>query len=536
MREENADVYRFDHLLLWDAVYRAQSDEQRRSRHERLAEIIGSVLPDYDRPPLGLRLEHARHLYLGGTPCLGRSAEARLELARTTALEGLSFTEAEAHCAIAIDALRRARPTPENDRRFVDAVEMQLSMTEVRWHAQHAATGGPADIDALAEQAERAAARVGALDLRARSALLRGKTQLATRGQEPALKKLAEAVRLADQHGDPVLRYVTTVEFGRHVSKRNLAEGLAALREAELMYTSMPQLRESDDPVLVHTRNLAEMQLGVTLFDSGFLEEALGRLGRCVDRLRGELLNANLPIAFNYLAQVQFAIGRADQAEATLREALEFEERRGGDSGWHANNAALLALVLSAERRNAEECRALIESAWLETERTWLLNLVPLVRNIYAEVLLALPRNGAGEAESSLLERAERLARETCRETEDSGMTRSRIAALCLSARVQLRMGRSTQAADFARTAVALLDRVGDMPALRTEEILYHAASVLWADGDTEEASALMDRASRAFERKAERIEDESLRRSFTDGVPLNRWVRDGLPAAGAEG
>jgi tetratricopeptide (TPR) repeat protein len=319
------------------------------------------------------------------------------------------------------------------------------------------------------------------------------------------------------------------VEFGRHVSKRNLAEGLAALRAAELMYASVPELRQSDDPVLVFTRNVAEMQLGVTLFDSGYLEEALGRLGRCVDRLRGELLNANLPIAFNYLAQIQIAIGRSAEAEATLREALDFEERRGGDSGWHANNAALLALVLAPGSRNADEARALIESAWEETERTWLLNLVPLVRNLYADVLLALPHATAED-----LDRAERLARETRRETEESGMTRSRIAALCLSARVHLRMGRSTQAADFARKAVAVLDQVGDMPALRTEEILYHAASVLWADGDTAEASALIDRASAAFERKAERIEDDSLRRAFTEDVPLNRWIRDGLPGTEA--
>ena len=34
----------------------------------------------------------------------------------------------------------------------------------------------------------------------------------------------------------------------------------------------------------------------------------------------------------------------------------------------------------------------LVGAAWLETEATWLINLVPIVRNVYAELLLDAAR------------------------------------------------------------------------------------------------------------------------------------------------
>jgi len=535
MLEQEADIYAFDHLLLWDAVYQAQTDEQRRSRHEQLAGVMLRDLAAYDQVPLGLRLELARQLELGGRPCLRESAEIRMGLARSAAADGLSFASAEMHCSAAIAALRRVRRDTrdaEVGRRFVEAAEMLLSMTEVRWRGQHTGVGSPANIDELAEEAERMAAETGDPDLVARSALQRGKTLLATRGLHAGLDKLAEAVELAGRLEDPTRLYVATVEFGRQVSKRNLANGLAALREAERMYASDARLRESDQPVLRSTRNLAEMQLAVTLYDSGFIEDALHRLERCVDRLRGETLNAELPIALNYLAQVQLAVGRSAPAELTLREALEFEERRGGESGWHAYNAALLALALSADGSRAEESVELAERAWSETQGTWLLNLVPIVRNLFAEVLLARSAAVPGDAGRKLLERIDGLAEDTCVETLESGMTRSRIAALDLRARAQLCMGLSSRAADFARAAVAVLDEVGEMPALRTEEVLYHAACVLRADGDEAEAAVLLDRARQVVDRKAHSIGSEPLRRTFTQDVPLNRWISDGFPEA----
>lgn len=520
-RLEASDCYRFEHRALRGVVYAQQSAEQMRSRHARIADVLAADAPQ--DAPLERRLEIAHHLRHGGVPCLAASADAHYALARDAAMEGLSFAEAEQHCEEAIRAARDLPERQDRDRRFIQAVELLLSMTEVRWRGQSSPSDGP-DIDALAAESEAAAGRTGGLGLRIRATLLRGKTLLATQGLEPSLTKLRAAVELAEEHGDPVALFVARVEYGRQISKRRLADGLAELHEAERMYAADPRLEGSDDPVLQHARNLGEMQLGITLFDSGQLEEAMTRLRRCVARLREESLRAELPIALNYLAQVQAGLGARLEAEDTLREALDFEANRGGDSGWHAYNAALLAHLYSRQPARHTEALETIAAAWAETERTWLANLVPIVRNLYVEVLL----NSADRAPLQL-DQARSLAVATCMETQRSGMIRSEIAAHSLLGRILMRQGDATAAEQHARTALRILDEVGDMPALRTEEVQYHAAVVLHACGAQAEALSLLDRARRKVSSKAGLVTDNVLKRRFLMEVPLNRAILAGI-------
>ncbi|MFC3999925.1 AAA family ATPase [Nocardiopsis sediminis] len=526
---DGSDCYRFQHSALSRVVYDQQTPQQKRSRHAGIA----AALTDgpLDGMPLERRLEIARHLRSGGAESRLASAEAHYGLARDAALEGLSFAEAERHCEEVIKAVRDLPAHEESrDRRLIQAVELLLSLTEVRWRGQHRPAGGP-DIDGLAAEAEAAAKRCGTPEPAIRTTLLRGKTLLATRGLVPSLDKLRAAVELAEQHGDPVPLFVARVEYGRQVSKRRLADGLAQLREAERMYAADPRLGGTGDPVLQHTRNLGEMQLGITLFDSGHLSEALARLTRCVQRLRDEPLKAELPIALNYLAQVHMGLGSYEDAENVLNEALDFEAGRGGDSGWHAYNQALLARLLVERPERRHDSLELIADAWLETERTWLANLVPIVRNLYAEILLlaaseTLPLTTGDSRES--LDQAGRLAEATCAETRRSGMVRSQIAAHSLRSRTLIRQGDTAAARDQARQAVRILNEVGDMPALRTEEVLYHSAVVLAAGGVNEEAHALLDRARREVARKADLVTDDAARRRFLTRVPLNDAIRRG--------
>ncbi|MFJ6573728.1 AAA family ATPase [Streptomyces sp. NPDC091292] len=520
-RRDASDGYRFQHGALWGVVLNRQTPQQTKARHARIAAALTSG--PVDGMPLERRLEIARHLRGGGSACLLASAEVHYGLARDAAMEGLSFAEAERHCEEVIKAVHDLPQQEETrDRWLVQAVELLLSLTEVRWRGRHRPAGGP-DIDALAAEAEAAARRCGSPELEIRTTLLRGKTLLATQGLVPSLEKLRAAVDLAEQHGDPVALFVARVEYGRQVSKRRLADGLAQLREAERMYASDPRLGDTDDPVLQHARNLGEMQLGVTLFDSGHLSEALTRLSRCAERLRDEPLKAELPIALNYLAQVHMGVGAYREAREILREALDFEAGRGGDSGWHAYNTALLARLLIEQPTRRDQALELIADAWAETERTWLANLVPLVRNLYAEVMLL-----ASDASPQLLDQADRLAVATCVETRRSGMIRSEIAAHSLRSRVLLRQGDTAGAQDQARQAVRILDEVGDMPALRTEEVLYQSAVVQAAGGAGAEARTLLERARREVARKADLVTDDSLRDRFLTQVLLNSAILDG--------
>ncbi|MFI1966567.1 AAA family ATPase [Streptomyces pathocidini] len=518
-----SDLYEFEHRALQKGIYEQQSAAQKQHRHHRLASAL-TALADAAGPgetPLELRLDIAGQLRRGGPQSLAASAAAHYELARSVAVSGLSFADAERHCAVAI---RAARELPadggDRDQRLVEAAELLLSLTEVRWQG-HAEPTGDLDIDALAAEAEEAARRLADRRLIARTTLLRGKTLLATQGLKPSLLKLREAVDRARECGDPVSLFVALVEYGRQLPKQDLRAGLQALFAAEELYASEPCLGEARNPVLQHARNLNEMQLGVNLYDSGRLGEARVRLLRCTARLRSEHLRAELPIALNYLAQLHIATGERRQAQEVLREALDFEEARGGDSGWHAYNTALLALTLvhDPESRGRERALVLAEEAWSETQRTWLANLVPIVRNLYAEVLLETA------ADTAALDQAYRLAVDTCVETRQTGMRRSEIAAFMLCGRVRLRQGDAPAAAGHAREALHTLEEVGDMPALRTEEVLHHAARALHADGAVDEARALWERARAEVARKESHLDDAAQRRRFRTEVPLNRAI-----------
>ncbi|MFF7143549.1 hypothetical protein ACFZB5_20250 [Streptomyces nodosus] len=155
-------------------------------------------------PAAGRRLEIARRLRSGGSECLFASVEVYYGLARDAAMEGLSFAEAERHCE---EVIRAVRDLPEQeegrDRGLVQAVELLLSLTEVRWRGQHHPARGP-DIEALAAEAEAAATRLGTPALAIRTTLLRGKTLLATQGLVPSLDKLRVADEPAEEHGDSV--------------------------------------------------------------------------------------------------------------------------------------------------------------------------------------------------------------------------------------------------------------------------------------------------------------------------------------------
>lgn len=523
-RSAGADLYRFEHQALWHPIYlREQTLAQREDRHSRIADaLLALPAAQVPQPSRELLLSIAEHLRRSGTVRLADSAEAHHRLARETALTGIAFAEAEQQAIVAVQAARGLPPGAEGrDRLLAESVELLLSLTEVRWQGHRDLPGGlRADIDTLAAEAEEAAERCADPRLIARATLMRGKTLLVKHGLEPSLAKLREAVARAAETGDPVVLFVAKVEYGRQLPKQNLAAGLEVLRQAEELYASEPQLGDIDNPVLQHARNLNEMQLGVNLFDAGSIGEALTRLERCVGRLRTEPLNTELPIALNYLAQVHNAMGAYQEAAQVLREAREIEEKRGAESGWHAYNTALLAQVLALAPENAAEARRLAEQAWMETQRTWLANLVPIVRNLYAEVLLTV---AADDPEA--LEEADRLADATCVETELSGMVRSRIAALALRARIRLAQGAPDSASQLARAAVDLLDEYGDMPALRTEEVLYEAATALRAGGMPDEARELVERARSVVEAKSATIDVPEQRRRFRTEVPLNRRI-----------
>ncbi|MEU9342042.1 AAA family ATPase [Streptomyces sp. NPDC048278] len=523
------DWYDFEHRALQWCIREGHQDEGARLlRHAQVADALERLPRAGGDLPREVRVMVAGHLRAAGPSRAAASAGAHYRLARSVAVDELAFVQAEKYCRTALDSARQLPlGDPERDRLLVEAAELLLSLTEVRWRGSGSEAESPG-IDTLAAEAEESARRLGDPLLMARTALLRGKTLLAVHGLDPSLEKHEEAVALAREcgpEGTEVL-YVALVEYGRQLPKRDLEAGLRVLFEAEELYASATELGDVASPLLQHARNLNEMQIGVNLFDASRFDEALQRLLRCVERLSGEAMRGELPIALNYLAQLHIAMGDVEEAEAALARALAFEEEyqeeRESISGWHAYNNALLALIASRTPERAPEALRRIRAAWLETQETWLVNLVPIVRNLYVDVLMAV-------GEDSRL--ALQLIGDTLVETETTKMERSRIAAFCLRSRLRLAEGDTRSALEDARAAYAILEERGAMPALRTEEVLYDVSRALVADGADEEAADLLERARAEVRRKADSIGDPRRRAHFLNAVPLNQVLFVDVPS-----
>jgi tetratricopeptide (TPR) repeat protein len=512
-----ADSYRFEHSLLQAALQQMQSPATQRDRHSKIAQTLDRLAADHAGAPPEVTLNIARHYRSAG---LGRqAAERSILVARDLVANRLSFDEAEQLVQDAINDLYEIPLTaPDRDRRLAEAIELFLILTEVHWSSTKTRSGR-FNLDALARDAHEAAERTEDPVLLARAVLLRGKVTMHTRGLTESLTLLQRAVELSRAAGEPETLFIALAEYGRQLPKRDLHAGLQVLRDAESLFEQTPELRASTDPVVVHARNLTEMQLGVNLFDSGDLGAAIQRLTACTQRLRAAPLNSEIPIAFNYFSQLMIACGQWESAATTLQEAIRFEDERGGDSGWHAYNTALLALIRTRDG-NRDECRQMVRNAWQETERTWLVNLVPIVRNLQAQVILDL-----ADDDPSWLEESDRLATASVEETRQTGMIRSEVGALAIRSQIARRRGDNQAAMAFADQAVAIIDRHGDLPALRTEEVLLHAGLAHQAVGDDQVAIELISRARREVDRKLESLPAD-LRAAFLEDVPVNMAIR----------
>jgi hypothetical protein len=145
---------------------------------------------------------------------------------------------------------------------------------------------------------------------------------------------------------------------------------------------------------------------------------------------------------------------------------------------------------------------------------------LPLIRNFYCELLMH------PSYEDRDLAQAHELLQTTVKETSRSGFLRSTIAALSLLGKLSLLQDQVDLAVQHIGRAVQELDRVGTMPALRTEEILLTSFEILTAAGRQQEADAHLERADQLLQQKARSIADPARRALFLERVPTSRAIQ----------
>jgi tetratricopeptide (TPR) repeat protein len=522
--DTESDFYVFDHGLLRQSFYDLQSPQAKRDMHAAVGEVLERLSATVPGIPQEFALDIAHHLHLGRR--MVSAARHTLTVAQDLAMRSSSFAEASRLARRALDDIHAVRPTtPEADRLRLEAIELLLVVTELRWRGRpELQQRAGLVLPDLAAEASAAAERIGDVGLRARALFMEGKILLRTSGPNAALPKLRAAAELAGTGQDAVILFITTAEYGHHLAKQDLRAGLALLRSAEKIYDQHPQLRAADNPTVAHILDEAQLQIGINSFDVGDFDEALRRIHACVTSLRSRSRNAELAGALNYRAQVEIALGKLEEAIATLREAIAIENVSEEDkTGWYGWNLGLLARTL-VQVGTLDEARGLAEGAWADAQRLWLANIVPIVRIYHAEVDLA-------STEAAAARRAEQMLQAALQEARIGGLPRSEVNALSLLSKLRLREGNVVEAVSYGDWAVELLDRSGPLSTVCSEEIFYRHSQTLRASGDFERARGLLRRSWVEVERKAASLSDPAMRRGFLQGVALNQEIVRSLPA-----
>ena len=489
----DSEFFEFEHGYVQDFFSRESSARESSKDHGRMARALDTLAGRLSRQPQNLLPAIARHYRAAGESL--EAAQRALDVARVLALRGSEIQHVAAVCHGGIGDLDSLGRSAEASRLRAQLIELELGVTELRWQGG----SGRAEKDRIeraCDMAIDAAVIVGDESLLARMVLMKGRVLLHTQGVPQSLGLLEQAYELGKGGHDVVTRFTTAVEYGRQLPKKDVEAGIQVLREADELLARRPELSTSRDQFVIRARDLVKLQLGVNLMDNGELGQALDLLIPGVAIARRDRVGL-IAIGTNYLAQALLSVGDADEAVRRLSEVTRTEIQGEQGDAWHANNLALLGHALAAYH-SEQSALGHLETAWFETERSWLANLVPIVGNLYAESLMYL-----GEPNQEQLSRAKAILDTCTEETDRSQMIRSKIKTLSLLSEYWWRLGETVISRTRSSEAIELLrDRNWRMPALRAEDILIQHATIFRRLGNLDDAADYASRAQGEVRRK----------------------------------
>lgn len=514
---DKSEMYAFEHALLHQAFYRKLGPRERLLYHREVAAVLGKLLGGYPVPPRKLLLDLAHHSRLGGD--LAAAAAHAWAAALSSHMDGAS-SETIQLCLHALESLGGLPPDQgARDRREVDVALLALSAT-LYGSVDRALN---ARLLGVAGAAETRAGQLG--DLAALSRLMACRAQLLIRAgrTDAAIDLMHQAVATARASGHELSTFFALVQLGKQLTKQDLAAGMAVRYEAYERGTALAAdgaLEPDTRRELARQLSIFRVELGVGEFDQGDFARALEWLNRGLRELQAAQMVEEQLAAHNYLGQVYLALGRFADAEKTLRESFGLLAQGGPEANhpWLGYNLGQLGKVYLDWGR-PESASEVLREARRISEAAGQADLLTLVRNFEAEWLMT-----AGHPESDT-EAAAALLERNRAESSAAGLHRSAIQAMVLQSRLARGAGDAQAALAPAEAAAAELSVRGDMPALRSEEVLFELAQVFEAVGRAEEACALVTRARAILEEKAGRLADPADRDHFLTQVPLNRAI-----------
>lgn len=497
--------YEFVHLLLRQRIYERLPEPLRLEYHSQIADALSETWgEDAPRPVL---LDIARHYEEG----LDRPAAARflLKAAESALVDGAAphaATLSRRGLTLLDEASRGPRPPNTDGLR----AELVAVLVGAEWENVH--TGDP-DVEALIAQGRAAAERSGDLALQARLLHAEARYVLGMKDVGAAVAALQQAREMARAADDPVSEFAVTIDLGNTVDIQDLNRGLEILREALALYEAQLAPLAADHPELARLHGRLFAFIGIGEFDRGDLGQAKRLLDASIEELEGLRRTEDFPRILNYRAQVALAAGEFEAAEADMRRALESGAETPGP--WASYNRAFLGKIFLDQDRFDLAGEA-IRAAWSDVQAAWQVRLGTVVRQYLIEFLL---RADSSEDE---LEESTGLVTAQVMDSERSGFKNMLVAAHSLRAELELRRGRPLNAWTESTTAVDALEASGDLPIVRTEEVLWRHARCLAAAGQPD-ADAYFEKARAVVERKAASLENEEARQRLLATTPVAR-------------
>jgi len=510
---DRSSLYAFDPGVLQELLYSryARSAYERRRRHRAVAVALEALIAA-DRPPPRLALlEIARHYEDAGD--LPAAAWRLVEVAESTFAEGadretaLAAERAAGLLRTALAGSPSDEERQESERLLARAIVLLLLGGEPSWRAGQ---GGEERLLALVEEAQRAADATGDPVLRANARYAAAPILTGYRGLDEGVAEYRAALDLARAAGDVVGEFAIQVGLGHHLASVSLDEGWDVLQTAHALLASGALAERLHEPAIARETVRLETMIGVAAFDLGRYGEALELLLRSMDALRASRRRDDAAWAAAFLGQLYTALGQYEAAEATLREGIARFAEEPGSLGLRGYLRALLGRVyVEWDPPRLPEAREEMAAGRTETLASGYRGTEPLVESAWAELLLA---EGALREADAVLEAAPTL-----------GWVRSEIALASLRARVALQEGRVDDAVRLSTAAIeALTAHDGQVPAVRSEEILLTHARVLQAAGSAEAVRFAADAAS-VVRAKAASLTDPAQRETFLERVRLSR-------------